>query len=83
LFRFCRAELTLYPELLQAGISLAHEKGFVTRLVTNAWWAKTPEQAHDFAQNLRTAGLDELNSRAETHAVAAGNPATVSFWVGR
>lgn len=59
---FTGGEPTLYPELLQAGISLAHEKGFLTRLVTNAWWAKTPEKAYDFLENLRAAGLDELNT---------------------
>ncbi|HIE13283.1 MAG TPA: radical SAM protein [Desulfotomaculum sp.] len=58
---FTGGEPTLYPELLKTGISLAHEKGFVTRLVTNAWWAKIPEKAHQFLQNLRAAGLDELN----------------------
>jgi pyruvate-formate lyase-activating enzyme len=58
---FTGGEPTLYPELLKTGISLAHEEGFVTRLVTNAWWARTPEKAHHFAQNLRAAGLDELN----------------------
>jgi pyruvate-formate lyase-activating enzyme len=58
---FTGGEPTLYPDLLQAGINLAHEKGFVTRLVTNAWWAKTPEKAYHFLQNLRAAGLDELN----------------------
>lgn len=58
---FTGGESTLYPDLLEAGISLAHNKGFITRLVTNAWWAKTPEQAKSFLQNIRAAGLDELN----------------------
>ncbi|MEW6448953.1 MAG: radical SAM protein [Bacillota bacterium] len=58
---FTGGEPTLYPDVLEAGIRLAHNMGFVTRLVTNAWWAKTPEQADHFLQNIRAAGLDELN----------------------
>lgn len=58
---FTGGEPALYPDLLQFGISLAHEKGLITRLVTNAWWAETPEKARNFLQNLRTAGLNELN----------------------
>ncbi len=58
---FTGGEPTLYPEILKEGIKLAHEKGFVTRLVTNAWWAQTPEKAHRFLRDFRTAGLDELN----------------------
>jgi len=58
---FTGGEPTLYLDVLEAGISLAHDKGFVTRLVTNAWWAKTPKQADRFLQNIRAAGLDELN----------------------
>lgn len=58
---FTGGEPTLYPELIQEGIKLAHEKGFVTRLVTNAWWAQTAEKAYRFLQDYRAAGLDELN----------------------
>jgi pyruvate-formate lyase-activating enzyme len=58
---FTGGEPTLHPELLLEGIKLAREKGFVTRLVTNAWWAETPEKARDFLQNLRAGGLNELN----------------------
>ncbi|WP_041570798.1 radical SAM protein [Candidatus Desulforudis audaxviator] len=38
---FTGGEPTLHPDLLQEGIKLAREKGLITRLVTNAWWAET------------------------------------------
>lgn len=58
---FTGGEPTLYPELLKEGIRLAHDKGFVTRLVTNAWWAQTPKETYRFLQDLQAIGLDELN----------------------
>lgn len=58
---FTGGESTLYPMLVKEGIKLAHQKGFVTRMVTNAWWARTPEKARRFLQDFRAAGLDELN----------------------
>lgn len=58
---FTGGEPSLYQDLLQDGIKLAHEKGFITRLVTNAWWAQTPESAYRFLQDFRIVGLNELN----------------------
>ncbi|MGO0121743.1 radical SAM protein [Desulfothermobacter acidiphilus] len=58
---FTGGEPTLYPDLLKKGIELAHRRGFVTRMVTNAWWAQTPEKAYHFLREFRAAGLDELN----------------------
>uniref|UniRef100_A0A7C1IXU2 Radical SAM protein n=1 Tax=Ammonifex degensii TaxID=42838 RepID=A0A7C1IXU2_9THEO len=58
---FTGGEPTLYPKLLQTGISLAYEKGFMTRLVTNAWWARTPEKASRFLERLTECGLNEIN----------------------
>lgn len=34
---FTGGEVTLYPEKLKMAIEYAHEKGMLTRIVTNAW----------------------------------------------
>lgn len=59
---FTGGEATLRKELLLEGIRLAHEAGYTTRIVTNAWWAKTPERAAAMVGELKAAGLDEMNS---------------------
>ena len=59
---FTGGECTIHKELLLEGISLAHEGGYLTRIVTNAWWAKNEARASRFAQELKDAGLDELNT---------------------
>ncbi len=58
---FTGGEPTLFPEHLKRGIKLAADLGFVTRLVTNAWWASTYERARKFLEELATLGLRELN----------------------
>lgn len=58
---FTGGEPTLFPEHLKRGIKLATEMGFVTRLVTNAWWASTYERAKKFLEELVSLGLRELN----------------------
>jgi len=58
---FTGGESTLYFDLLVEGIKLASELGFVTRLVTNAWWASSVERAREYLVKLREAGLQELN----------------------
>lgn len=58
---FTGGEPTLCQDLLYEGIGLARKKGFFTRLVTNGWWAQTPERAREFLQNLQEVGLTEIN----------------------
>jgi pyruvate-formate lyase-activating enzyme len=58
---FTGGEPTLYSELLKEGLTYAREKGVLTRVVTNAWWAKTPDRATRFLDELVTCGLNELN----------------------
>ncbi len=41
---FTGGESTLYFDQLIEGIRLANEYGFVTRLVTNAWWASSSRE---------------------------------------
>ncbi len=59
---FTGGEPTLYLDELLHGIEYAHKKGFITRLVTNAWWARTYEEARKFLKMLREYGLDEIST---------------------
>jgi MoaA/NifB/PqqE/SkfB family radical SAM enzyme len=59
---FTGGEPTLRRELLLEGIRLAKEGNLLTRVVTNGYWAVTPERAEEFARRLREAGLQELNT---------------------
>jgi MoaA/NifB/PqqE/SkfB family radical SAM enzyme len=59
---FTGGEATLRKELLLEGITMAKEGGYITRVVTNGGWATTPEAARRMVQDLKKAGLDELNS---------------------
>lgn len=58
---FTGGESTLYFDLLVEGVKLASELGFVTRLVTNAWWASSIERTREYLVKLKEAGLQELN----------------------
>jgi MoaA/NifB/PqqE/SkfB family radical SAM enzyme len=58
---FTGGEATLYFDQLVEGVRLAGEYGFVTRLVTNAWWASSIDRAYDYLSKLKEAGLQELN----------------------
>jgi MoaA/NifB/PqqE/SkfB family radical SAM enzyme len=61
LISFTGGEPTLFPSILKKGISLANVKGFDTRLVTNAWWARTYEYSLKFLKELKDLGLREIN----------------------
>lgn len=66
---FTGGEATLEPELLFEGLNLATGLGMKTRLVTNAHWAVTEDEATQYAQRLREAGLGEINySTGDQHA---------------
>lgn len=59
---FTGGEPTLRRDLLLRAITFACERGLMTRVVTNAWWARAPAKAHAFVADLREAGLEELNT---------------------
>jgi len=59
---FTGGEATLRKEWLLDAIAVATQAGFRTRVVTNGWWARTPEKARQMVQELREAGLEELNT---------------------
>lgn len=66
---FTGGEATLEPESLFTGLRLARDLGLLTRLVTNAHWAGTDEEASAMLADLRAAGLDEINySTGDQHA---------------
>ncbi len=54
-------EPTLFPKHLEFLIKTASDFGFVTRVVTNAWWANTLERARRYVRRWRSLGLEELN----------------------
>lgn len=62
---FAGGEPTLLGETLLDAVAHVSCMGIATRLVTNAWWATTPESARDMVVRLREAGLDELNVSAD------------------
>ncbi len=59
---FTGGEATLRKDLLLEGIALAKQGGYLTRVVSNGWWAQTPERARAMVRELQNAGLDELNT---------------------
>ncbi len=91
---FTGGEPTLRRELLLRAIAFADERGLMTRVVTNAWWARTDEKAARFVDDLKRAGLQELNTswdgfHAEfgsldnvANAIAAGLSAGMRVSVG-
>ncbi len=50
---FTGGEPTLHPVHLRFGIKYASDRGFITRLVTNAWWARTYDKAREFLGELK------------------------------
>lgn len=58
---FTGGEATLFIDQLKIGLKHAWSKGFSTRLVSNAWWANTEENALTFVSELASSGLSELN----------------------
>jgi hypothetical protein len=59
---FTGGEPTLFMTDLIHGIEKAHENGFITRVVTNAFWARTKGETERYISRLRDAGLDEINT---------------------
>lgn len=58
---FTGGEPTLLKDDLLKAIRYCHDRGVITRIVTNAWWASTPDNARRVLSALRQAGLDEIN----------------------
>ena len=59
---FSGGEPTLVFDKLIYGIRYASSKGFITRLVTNAWWAKIVDDAKRYIEKLKESGLQEINT---------------------
>lgn len=59
---FTGGEVTLSKDKLILGIQHAKSKGLITRLVINGWWAKNKQKAKAFIEELKHAGLDEINT---------------------
>ena len=58
---FSGGEPTLLGDDLLRALALCREHGVKTRVVTNGYWATSPEAAAARVASLREAGLDELN----------------------
>ncbi len=58
---FTGGECFILKEKLFALISMCTEMGFMTRCVTNAYWAKNLFRARDYCKKLINAGLGEIN----------------------
>lgn len=58
---FAGGEPTLLGKALLEAIAYADGRGVMTRMVTNAHWATTPEEARRRILEFRAAGLRELN----------------------
>ena len=59
---FTGGEPTLRMPVLVRGIERVRDAGYLSRVVTNAWWATTPEKARATVAKLQAAGLQELNT---------------------
>ena len=59
---FTGGETTLEKEKLIKGLNFARENGLSSRVVTNAWWATTKDDADKFVKELVLAGLNEINT---------------------
>lgn len=58
---FAGGEPTLLGEDLLKALRLCRAHGVPTRIITNAFWAHTPEAARATLRELRDAGLDQIN----------------------
>jgi organic radical activating enzyme len=59
---FTGGEATIHRDLLLEALANVSAGGYVSRLVTNGWWAKTPEKARRWVDDLKKVGLTELNT---------------------
>ncbi len=59
---FTGGEPTLDMDKLLAALRYAKNLGYITRVVTNGFWATTFEKAMDVLSKMKDAGLDEINT---------------------
>jgi hypothetical protein len=64
---FAGGEPLLLGDTLLDGIRTACSFGKVTRVITNAYWATSAQEARRVVQMLRAAGLHELNVSTDDH----------------
>jgi len=78
---FTGGEPTLLGKDLVLAIAYCSAKGIMTRMVTNAHWASTPEQAEECVKLLRAAGLNEINfSYDDYHAAFIPEQNIINAW---
>lgn len=58
---FTGGESSLYRRLLIDGITYVAQKGLMTRVVTNGWWASTSQNTKKVLKEWVDAGLNEIN----------------------
>lgn len=58
---FTGGEPFLLGEDLYTAVEYAAKRGFLTRIVTNAYWATSLERAGEVLSRLKEAGLTEIN----------------------
>ena len=64
---FAGGEPLLLGDALLDGIRAVKAHGRIARVVTNGYWATSPEEASRVVARLRGAGLDELNVSTDDH----------------
>jgi hypothetical protein len=64
---FTGGEPTLRKAVLLRAIRRCRDLGLTTRIVSNGWWARTPEKAEAFVAALIDAGLTELNTSFDSY----------------
>lgn len=78
---FTGGEPTLLGKDLLLTIAYCSSKGIMTRMVTNAMWADTPEHAEDCIKLFRAAGLCEINfSYDDYHAAFIPEQNIINAW---
>jgi MoaA/NifB/PqqE/SkfB family radical SAM enzyme len=73
---FTAGEPFIYFDDLLELVTMCQEHNIYKRVVTNSYWAKSPEKARDMLRMLKQAGLDQLRmsySRWHQHHVSTDN----------
>jgi len=58
---FSGGECTLLGDSLKEILAYVSQKGKLTRIVTNGWWAQNANVAEEYVRKLKQAGLNEIN----------------------
>lgn len=51
--------------MILKGFEYAKSRGFITRLVTNGWWAKDEKTTYQYILEMKQHGLDEINTSVD------------------